>query len=36
MTISMEPKGLEFQHPEDIGEAWKEIKCSDCHTGELP
>jgi len=25
--------GLEFQHPEDIGEAWKEMDCHDCHTG---
>lgn len=33
---SMEPNGLEFRHPEDIGEMWKEIKCSDCHTGGLP
>ncbi|MBI2486055.1 MAG: NapC/NirT family cytochrome c [Deltaproteobacteria bacterium] len=36
MMISMEPKGLAFQHPEDIGEVWQEMKCSDCHTGELP
>ena len=25
--------GLEFKHPEDIGEAWKEMNCSECHTG---
>ncbi|MBI1977660.1 MAG: NapC/NirT family cytochrome c [Candidatus Omnitrophica bacterium] len=25
--------GLEFKHPEEIGEAWKETACSDCHTG---
>ena len=25
--------GLEFQHPEDIDEAWKEMDCQDCHTG---
>jgi len=36
MAFSMEPKGLVFQHPEDIGEVWQEMKCSDCHTGELP
>jgi hypothetical protein len=36
MEYSMEPNGLAFRHPEDIGEMWKEIKCSDCHTGELP
>ncbi|MFH1372863.1 MAG: NapC/NirT family cytochrome c [bacterium] len=23
--------GLEFRHPEDIDEAWKEMKCTDCH-----
>ena len=26
-------EGLEFKHPEDIGEAWKEMACTDCHTG---
>ncbi|MFN0158400.1 MAG: cytochrome c3 family protein [Bacteroidota bacterium] len=26
--------GLEFQHPEDIGEIWKEMNCKDCHTGQ--
>ncbi len=36
MEYSMEPGGLEFKHPEDIGEMWKETKCSDCHTGGLP
>jgi hypothetical protein len=24
--------GLDFQHPEDIDQAWKESKCTDCHT----
>ncbi|NIA25842.1 MAG: hypothetical protein GWP04_09790 [Gammaproteobacteria bacterium] len=24
--------GLDFQHPVNIGEAWKEIKCTQCHT----
>ncbi|RJP20306.1 MAG: cytochrome C [Candidatus Abyssobacteria bacterium SURF_5] len=28
--------GLEFKHPVDIGEAWKEMNCSECHTGALP
>ena len=32
-TIS--PEGLEFQHPVDIGDVWKEINCSECHTGSL-
>jgi hypothetical protein len=26
--------GLQFRHPVDIDEAWKEMLCSDCHTGE--
>ena len=25
--------GLEFKHPVDIEEAWKEMACSECHTG---
>ena len=25
--------GLEFRHPVDIGEDWKETNCADCHTG---
>jgi hypothetical protein len=27
------PEGLEFQHPADIDDAWKEMACSECHTG---
>lgn len=23
--------GVEYQHPVDIGDAWKEMNCSDCH-----
>lgn len=30
LTVS----GQEFQHPEDIGEIWKEINCKDCHGGQ--
>ena len=31
-TVSAQ--GLEFQHPaEDLGDAWKGMKCSDCHNG---
>jgi hypothetical protein len=26
-------ESLAFRHPEDIGDAWKETLCSDCHTG---
>ncbi|MBN8217133.1 MAG: NapC/NirT family cytochrome c [Spirochaetes bacterium] len=25
--------GVPFEHPVDIGDAWKEMSCSDCHTG---
>ncbi len=27
---------LEFRHPEDIEDAWKEMLCTDCHTGLNP
>ncbi len=27
------PGGLEFKHPVDIDEAWKESACSECHDG---
>lgn len=32
-TDSLETKlsGLEFQHPEDIEDAWKETRCTECH-----
>lgn len=26
--------GAEFLHPEDIGDAWKDTNCNDCHTGQ--
>ncbi len=29
-------QALEFKHPEDIGEMWKEMLCADCHTGAKP
>jgi formate-dependent nitrite reductase cytochrome c552 subunit len=28
--------GLDFVHPEDIGEAWKEMGCWECHSGAQP
>ncbi len=28
--------GLEFVHPEDIGDAWRETGCYECHTGTQP
>ena len=34
MASSHEP--LEFKHPVDIEEAWKEMKCIECHTGLNP
>jgi hypothetical protein len=30
------PGGLEFSHPEDIGEEWRETECYECHTGTQP
>jgi hypothetical protein len=36
LELSHSPEGLEFRHPVDIGESWKEMLCSDCHTGALP
>ncbi len=29
------PAGLEFKHPVDIGEIWREMNCAECHTGAL-
>lgn len=26
--------GIEFRHPVDIGDEWKEMNCSDCHSGQ--
>ena len=31
MTVSIYDT-LEFKHPEDIGEMWKEVNCAECHT----
>jgi hypothetical protein len=30
-TVRVSLKGVEYQHPADIGDAWKETNCSDCH-----
>jgi nitrate/TMAO reductase-like tetraheme cytochrome c subunit len=27
------PEGLEFRHPVDIGDMWREVNCAVCHTG---
>lgn len=32
-TERVDPHGLEFKHPVDIEEAWREMACSECHTG---
>jgi cytochrome c5 len=29
-------ESLTFRHPEDIGDAWRETPCTDCHTGGNP
>ena len=36
LTVAGFNESLEFQHPEDIGEEWKEGVCTDCHTGLNP
>ena len=33
---AVDPEGLRFKHPEDIGEAWTETGCYECHTGAIP
>jgi hypothetical protein len=32
-VTSVNTGGLEFKHPEDIDEEWKETRCDECHTG---
>ena len=34
--IALMGQALEFRHPEDIGDVWKESLCVDCHTGLSP
>jgi len=34
--LSTTQAGLEFEHPEDIGEAWREVGCFACHGGVRP
>lgn len=31
---TLDAGGLAFRHPEDIGDAWRETNCRDCHTGQ--
>jgi len=30
---TLSPKGLEFEHPVDIGDLWKDMNCFECHNG---
>jgi hypothetical protein len=30
-TLRISLGGIEYKHPVDIGDAWKEMNCSDCH-----
>jgi len=32
-VLEQSAEGLEFKHPGDIGDSWKEMNCSECHTG---
>jgi nitrate/TMAO reductase-like tetraheme cytochrome c subunit len=32
-SLHLSLTGIQYQHPVDIGEAWKETNCSDCHSG---
>jgi hypothetical protein len=34
--MAVTPEGLEFSHPEDIGDTWRDTECSECHTGTQP
>jgi hypothetical protein len=34
--MAMMEEGLDFVHPVDLGEAWKEFGCYECHTGTQP
>ena len=36
MEIANLGEALEFNHPEDIDDAWKEEFCTNCHTGLNP
>jgi hypothetical protein len=32
--LRMSLSGVEYRHPVDIGDAWKEMNCSDCHNAQ--
>ena len=33
-TLRISLAGIEYRHPVDIGDAWKETNCSDCHNAQ--
>jgi len=33
-TLRISLGGIEYRHPVDIGDAWKEMNCSDCHNSQ--
>ncbi|MGE5409365.1 MAG: NapC/NirT family cytochrome c [Clostridiales bacterium] len=36
MQVAKVNEALEFKHPSDVGDAWKESLCTECHTGLNP
>ena len=36
MEVALIGQALDFKHPEDIDEVWRESICTDCHTGLNP
>ncbi len=34
VKVAMTSEGLEFEHPEDIGDSLETMQCTDCHAGE--
>ncbi len=35
-TLRISLEGVDYRHPVDIGDAWKEMNCSDCHAPDAP
>jgi hypothetical protein len=33
-TLRMALGGIEYRHPVDVGDSWKEMNCSDCHNSQ--
>jgi hypothetical protein len=34
--VASTAEGLEFKHPEDIAEMWRDTQCTECHSGTQP